>query len=233
MELVEKHSAVVRPKQLLIIKLFHITCSQKLPHHTLEKIMYRTIIVLICLLCLSLTVASADEITDKLKTGSDLYTQKKYSESISEINYALQLIRQKHAEELAKYFPQALPGWTAQEVESEAVAAIMGGMTMISKDYTKDSGESIQINMAIDSPLLASILMMFSNPMFAMGNKIETINGEKAVIDYDNDDKSGDINIVIASKILFTVEGDDVTLDEMKAYINAMDFGKLKAFIGG
>jgi hypothetical protein len=199
-----------------------------------RTIMKRAIVIILCLTLVWATAVMGDEITDRLKNGTDLYNQQKYSDAIAEINYALQLIHQKQADELVKYFPEAPSGWTASTAETgAATAAFMGGMTSASREYNHSSGGWVEITMSMDSPMLSSILMFLSNPMMAMGKRIETIAGEKAIIEYDEDGKSGDINMAIANKLLLTVDGNDVTLDQLKGFVNAMDLGKLKAFIGG
>ena len=195
--------------------------------------MKRIIISILCLTCLFATIVTADEITDRLKAGSDFYNQKKFSDAISEISYALQLIRQKQADELGKYFPAAPSGWKAEEVENEAAAAMfMGGVTAVSRDYNHNSGASVDISMAMDSPLLSSIMMFMSNPMMAGAKRVETIAGERALIDFSNEDKSGEINVVVANKLLLTLNGNDVTLDQLKGFLTSMDLKGLKAFIG-
>ena len=195
--------------------------------------MKRAAVMLICISCLLATMVFADEITNRLQSGSQFYSQQKYSDAINEITYALSLIRQKQADELAQFFPPAPAGWQTEEAENQAAASmLMGGVTAVSKDYSKDSGESVNISMAMDSPLLSSVLMFLSNPMFAGGKRIETIGGEKALIDYDKESNSGNINVVVNSKLLLTVEGNDVSLDEMKGFLTTIDMAKLKTFIG-
>jgi hypothetical protein len=191
------------------------------------------VIVLFCISSLLTASVFGDEITDRLQSGSQFYSQQKYSDAINEITYALSLIRQKQADELIKFFPPAPAGWQAEEAENQAAASMLiGGVTAVSKDYSKESGESVNISMAMDSPLLSSVLMFLSNPMFAGGKRIETIGGEKALVDYDQEDNSGTINIVVNSKLLLTIEGDDVSLDDMKGLVTAIEMSKLKSFVG-
>ena len=195
--------------------------------------MKHCVVVVLCITCVFAATVMADEITDRLKAGSDFYGKNKYSDAISEINYALQLIRQKQADALGKFFPNAPSGWKAHEVESEAGAAMfMGGVTAVSREYSK-SGSSVDISMAVDSPMLSSVLMFMTNPMMAGARRIETVGGEKALIDYSKEDKSGEISVVIANKMLLTLSGNEVTLEEIKAFITSMDLKALKAFIGG
>jgi hypothetical protein len=67
--------------------------------------------------------------------------------------------------------------------------------------------------------------------MFAAnyGGKVEKINGQTAMVKYSTASKDGNINIVVAGKILVTVEGNDVTQDELTAYAKAVNFEQLAA----
>jgi len=74
-------------------------------------------------------------------------------------------------------------------------------------------------------------MMLFSNPMFATsdGGKLEKINNQKAIVKFDATNKSGNINIVVANKILVTVEGNDITQDDLMAYAKAVNYDQLAA----
>ncbi len=173
----------------------------------------------------------ADEITDLLKKAGSDYESGNYSEAISSLDYAGQLIRQKKGEAMLKLLPEAQKGWTAEEPTSESTSGSMfGGMVAVERRYQKDDS-NVTIKITSDSPMLAGMLGMFSNPMLVSGSggKLETIKGQKAVVKYDAPNKSGDINIVVGGKILVTVEGHDVPRDALTAYAGAIDYAKLSA----
>jgi len=79
--------------------------------------------------------------------------------------------------------------------------------------------------------LLQSMMMMFTNPMMATsdGGKMEKIGGEKAIVKYNTANKDGNINIAVANRFLVTVEGNDVSLGDLKSYAGAVDYKKLAA----
>lgn len=173
----------------------------------------------------------ADEITDLLKKAGSDYESGNYSEAISSLDYAGQLIRQKKGEGLLKLLPEAQKGWTAEEPTSESTSgAMFGGMVAVERRYQKDDS-GVTIKITSDSPMLAGMLGMFSNPMLVSGSggKMETIKGQKAVVKYDAPNKSGDINIVVGGKILVTIEGHDVSRDVLTGYAGAIDYAKLSA----
>lgn len=184
----------------------------------------------LCTLGLMHSVA-ADDIQDSIKEGLEYYNQGSYSEAVQSLNYAAQLISQKKGEGLKAYLPAPLSGWTLKESKSQAASAAMfGGGVTAEAEYTKGNSR-VNVTMITDSPMLQSVMMMFSNPMFVTsdGGKLTKINGQKAIVKYKDENQRGEIQIVIANKILVTVEGRNVSLEDLKAYASAIDFNKLSS----
>lgn len=171
----------------------------------------------------------ADEISDLLKKAESAYESGNYSEAISSLDYAGQLIRQKKGESMMKLLPGALSGWTADEPTSEAASgAMFGGMVAVQRHFSKGES-SATVKITTDSPLLASFIGMYTNPLLISGSgaKLETVKGQKAVVKYDSSGKSGEVNIVVGGKLLVTVEGSDISREDLMAYAGALDYGKL------
>ena len=172
----------------------------------------------------------ADEITDNLETAKTAYQAGKYSESIQALDYASQLVRQKKGEAVAKMLPNAPSGWTAEEGESESQsAAIMGGIVSAKRTYHHGDNSQVKIEIQSDSPLLQSLGMMFSNPMLlsSSGAKLETIKGQKCAITFKNGGTSGDIKAIVDNRYLVSIEGSEISRDDLLAFAKAIDFTKL------
>ena len=118
------------------------------------------------------------------------------------------------------------------EVVSQAAGTAMfgGGLSAEGRYHKGDQG-SVTVKIVTDSPLLQSMMMLISNPMFASssGGRLEKINGQTAIVKYETQEKRGDINVVIAGKVLVTVEGNDVSQDDIMAYAKAVDYDKILA----
>jgi hypothetical protein len=150
---------------------------------------------------------------------------------MTSLNYASQLIGQKKGGDLQSFLPQPLAGWEAEEATSQSVgAAMLGGGVSAERQYNKGSS-SVRIQIVTDSPMIQSMMMMFGNPMLAGadGGKMEKISGEKAIVKYNAADKSGDITLVIANRFLVTLDGNDASLEDLKAYAAKIDYKKLAA----
>jgi hypothetical protein len=176
-------------------------------------------------------VAFGDDVTDAINDALQNYKDKNYSEAMNNLNYASQLIGQKKGGDLQSFLPSPLSGWEASEASSQAMgAAIMGGGVTAKREYTKGDA-SVTVQIVTDSPMLQGVLMMFGNPMMAGadGGKLEKIAGEKAIVKYSAKDKNGDIKLAIAHRFLVTVEGDGVSLDDLKAYAGKIEYKKMAA----
>ena len=174
---------------------------------------------------------SADDVTDTIESALAAYKKGEYSMAADDLGYALELVKQKKGENLKDYFPQPLAGWKAETAESQTTGAgMMGGGTMASRVYLK--GESrIQIEIVTDSPLMQSFAMMLSNPAFATsdGGKMIRIGRQKAVESYDASLHSGDIKMMVGSRFLVTVMGENVGEADLLDYAKAIDLEKLSA----
>jgi len=185
--------------------------------------------------CLSIFVSGAvwaDDVTDSIEEALEYYEEGDFVEAASSLDYASQLIRQKRSGSLEGFLPEPLAGWSAKDVESQAAgAAYMGGMISAKRVYRKEQGQ-ITIEIFTDSPMLQSMVMMFSNPAYASadGGKLTKINRQKAIIKYKPSNKNGEINIVVAKKYLVTVKGRKVNESDLIDYASAIDYKKLKKF---
>ncbi|GAB6060245.1 hypothetical protein [Desulfonatronum parangueonense] len=182
------------------------------------------------LFCSPLSVM-ADDVLDTIEQALTLYKQGDYTAAAGNLDYAAQLVRQKKGGRLESFLPDAQPGWTADDAQSSAMAAMfMGGGVTAERAYHRDDGEGeINISIMADSPMLQGIMMMFSNPMIAAsaGAKMETIAGQRAVVNYTPGDRRGEISIVVANRILVVVKGYNVEKDDLTKYVSAMDFQEL------
>lgn len=191
---------------------------------------FKKMMVVPMILALFSIVVNADDVVDTLNEAIKSYENGEYGAAAEDINYALQLIQQKKSKGLEAYLPEPLSGWNAKKAKSQtAGAAMFGGGISTSREYTKGSSR-VHIEIITDSPLMQSMMGLFANPMFAAsdGGKLERINREKAIVKYNEERQRGDITIVVARRFLVKVEGQKVSLEELKAYAKAINFRKLK-----
>ena len=171
---------------------------------------------------------SADEVTDYINEGLESYKNGDFTEATINLNQAVQLIQQKKGGDLASLVPAPLSGWTAEDTVSDTSGAAFGAGISAERTYTKDPS-SVTIEIVADSPMLQGAAMMLANPMFAQadGGKLTKIGNQRAIIKYDAERKSGDVQIVVGNRFLVTTTGDQVTEADLRAYAQAIDYDKL------
>ncbi len=185
---------------------------------------------LIPVLLISLGVCvQADDVTDTIGEALKSYESGEFSTAVEDLNYALELIKQKKSEGLQTYLPEPLEGWTAKDATSQtAGAGMFGGGLATERTYKKDKSK-VKVQIMADSPVLQGMMGLFTNPMFATsdGGKLERINRQKAIVKYDKEREKGDIKIVVAKRFMITVEGTKVSREDLVAYAKAIDYKKI------
>lgn len=185
--------------------------------------------------CITLAAAAlvpssyADEIIDAIDEATASYKSGDFSNASAQLDYASSLVRQKKAAVVVALFPEALPGWTAEEAESDSAAGMfMGGGVSASRSYYRDDA-GIDVNLVIDSPMLQSVMMMLSNPAFMTmsGGKLVKVQGNKAILQSEDDRHS--LNVVVNGNALITIEGSGgATKDDVLAYAEKLNLKALE-----
>lgn len=174
--------------------------------------------------------ASADEILDTVEEAVNQYTKGDYDGAANNLDFAAQLIRQKKSESLKEVFPDPLEGWEAQPPVSQATGtAVFGRSVSVNRTYRQNSS-LVTIDIVSDSPVMQSLTMMLNNPVIAGagGARLETFSGHRGVVQYNEANRSGDVNIVVADRYLVTIKGQDVDREQLFKYARAVKFAELE-----
>ncbi|WP_417909182.1 hypothetical protein [Candidatus Electronema sp. PJ] len=177
----------------------------------------------------ALSVAK-DDIIVTIEEALRQYRANDFAGAISNLDYAAQLIRQKKSERMKALLPTPLFGWLAKEPAAKFLGtAVFGGGSTVSRDYYTSVGAALSVEIVSDSPVLQSIIMMLNNPLFAgaSGGNLQTVKQQRAIIKYNANDRSGEINIVVDSRFIVTVKGRAVDQSMLLAYAEAVDFEAL------
>lgn len=172
----------------------------------------------------------ADDVLNTIDEAVNQYKNGDYSGAASNLDYATQLIRQKKSEKMKDLLPDPLPGWEAEAAEAQAIGtAVFGGGITVTRTYKKDNA-IINIDIVSDSPVMQSLIMMINNPMLAgaSGGKLESIGGQKAIVQYNEAAMSGEVNIIVENNIMVTVKGQKSARADIVGYAEAIDYDTLK-----
>jgi hypothetical protein len=183
----------------------------------------RLIVVVTCAV-LSLTGAAlaADDILDAIDQARKSYQSGDFAGAKQSLDLASQLIGQKNAEAYGTILPKPLAGWTADEIQTQALGSVAMGASMASRNYTNAKGDRVQVQITGDSMMVAQFAPLLANPQIAgaMG-KIIRVGNQRAIQTND-----GEIHMVVANKFYVSVSG-SAPADAKAAYANAIDVAKL------
>ncbi|MEJ2387882.1 MAG: hypothetical protein P8Y27_11435 [Chromatiaceae bacterium] len=182
--------------------------------------------------------AWADEVTDQLDGARKAYQSGELRTAIQALQFAVAKIQEKINASLSQLLPKPLPGWTADEPETQSggIAAMIAGTTL-SRRYHRNDGAEVDVSITADSPLLPMMTMMLSSPMLLQSDpntKLYTYDGQRGLIEHDKDSDRWEIKLMVGNKILVQVAASAVkSADPAKAYLKAIDLEALqKAFSG-
>ena len=167
----------------------------------------------------------ADEIGDAIGEAARAYQAGDLPAARSALEEALQFLAQRGADRLARALPAPLAGWKAEDAEANtAGAALLGGGSQASRRYENAQGQTVQIEVTADSPMIAQIATLMNTPALvgSMGRLIR-IGSQRAIQTSDNN-----IQMVVENRILVSIVG-DAPVDAKLAYARAIDMAKLTA----
>lgn len=176
---------------------------------------------------MGLSPLSAEDVEEQIATALSAYKAGNYSEAISALDYASQQVRQRKAESLLKFLPEAPTGWEAEEAKDDSMGnSLLGGMVQTRRSYRKDES-TVSVQFQSDSALLQSFAMMMNNPMIlgASGAKLETIRGQKCAFEFSG--RQGSIKTLVDGRYFVEISGSEVTRDVLLTFAKAIDYAKL------
>ncbi len=189
---------------------------------------HRTSVVAGAALLLTLSAAAgADEIEDTIKTALESYQAGDVAAAKGEIEYVSQLLSQMQSASLGNILPAPFDGWTQEAKGNEAAAgmAMFGGGMSAGADYVK-GGDNVEIQLMADSPMIAAMMAVFSNPAMAgaTGGQLKRVGGQKVIQTAD-----GELQAIIHNRFMINVTGSASSADK-EAYFEAIDFDALQSF---
>lgn len=201
----------------------------------------RTSPILAALAASTLMLASpahSQSVPEQIELGLELYLDGEYGAAITELEFAINDIRSAMSDGIAGTFPAAPPGWTGMEVsssgESAVVIGMLGGGTVLEKQYVEDGGEgSIEATLMLDSPMAQGLGAMFSNPALigAQPNAERVrVGRETATLTWEAAQGRAEAMMMLDGRILVRVEGSNLSsADPVRDLLQSWDLDALRA----
>lgn len=136
---------------------------------------------------------------------------------------------------LKELLPEEISGFKRTEASGEKNGAL--GFTISTADarYKGDTDASIHLEI-LDTGGIAGIATM-AMAAWTMADidketdngyeKTTSLEGYKAFEKYDTQNKSGEINLLVADRYVVNVNGNNVTIEQMKSFLGDLDLKKL------
>jgi len=189
--------------------------------------MHKRVSTIAALLLIGGAPALADDVIDQIEVGRQNYVEGDYAAAITELEFALNSVRNKLSALFMATMPEPPALWTAEQAKLNSSAALIGGGMMISRKYSEQKGHGkVKVELVVDSPMVQAFSAVLSNPiMIANEPQIERVRlGEmSALMDWNPEDSSGEISLSIGGRVLAKVEGDglsdkDILIKLMKSW---------------
>jgi hypothetical protein len=190
------------------------------------------IIVPIAAMLVACGVARADEFTEQLDLARQSYEEGDYVGASEELQFAIQSLQSKIAEQYVATFPEPPEGWTAGGIENQSGPAFMGGGVTIRRTYGNDLGATIEANLIANNPMVQSMAGMIGLMAGQPGAKRVRVGRENAVVTYDAAQRSGEATLAVG-RALIRLEGRGLDGPEiLETLLKSWDLQKVHELAG-
>jgi len=141
--------------------------------------------------------------------------------------------------ELKSLLPEKLTSLNRTNIEGEKVNAMGMNISHADANYSdKDGNQSIDLKITdLGSVSGISGLAAYGWYMVDIDKETETgyertftYKGGKGYEKYDNEGKSGEVSILVAKRFVIEANSNNLSMDQLKAAIDAIDVGKLESW---
>jgi len=167
-----------------------------------------------------------EEFADKMKEVSEGFTEGK---KVNPVDFR----------ELKALLPEAIASLKRTDIEGEKVAAMGMNISTANADYSDDqNNQSIDLKIT-DMGNIAGLSGLAAYGWYMVDidkenetgyEKTTTFKGNKAYEKYNNQDKYGELSILVAKRFVVEANGNNVSMNEIKAAAEMIDFGKLESW---
>ncbi|MFZ1538062.1 MAG: hypothetical protein WAT23_11855 [Chromatiaceae bacterium] len=189
----------------------------------------------IAILALSTCLAAplrADQISEQLESARAAYERGELQTSVQGLQFVIAAIQERIDQALLKLLPEPLPGWTAEESQASSggMASMIVG-TNLSRQYHREDGASLEINLTANSPFLPMMTLLLSNPFMVQSdpnNRLYTHAGRRGLIHQDRDAKGWEISLMGNGNLLIRVSGTGIEKADAESYLQAIDLAAVE-----
>ncbi len=167
-----------------------------------------------------------ENFADKMKEVSDGFTDGK---KVNPVDFR----------ELKTLLPESIGNLKRSNLEGEKVAAMGMNISHANADYN-DAENNVSIDIKItDLGSVSGLSGLAAYGWYMVDidkenesgyEKTMTYKGNKGYEKYNNENKDGELSILVAKRFVVEVNGNNVSMDQMKAAVDMIDIGKLESW---
>lgn len=168
-----------------------------------------------CVLAVGLALGgpalAADDLPARLEAARAAYQKGDLPRAARELDAALRQIHERLGRALAETLPQPLAGWQADPPEVQGLGQVGGGLS-VTRAYGRNDS-TLNASLILDSPAVEAAAALLANPAATAAQpnmKRVKVGGEDALMRFDGSTKSGEITLVLGSRVLLEIEGDNL-----------------------
>ncbi len=175
---------------------------------------------------------TADNVPTRIDAAKAAYQKNDLARTAHELELALTEIHDRLGQMLTETLPSPLPGWQADPAEVQGLAQVGGGLS-VNRAYSK--GEtSLNISLVLDSPAVdAAVTQLAPNQPLPPHSKRVKVGTEDALMRYDASTQSGEITMILGTRVLLEIEGDNLTNgDVLPEAAKGWNIARIRSLIG-
>lgn len=183
----------------------------------------------------ALPLVQADEVEDRIGHGLAAYRSGQYAEALQALVLAGTAVQAKLSGEYRNLLPAPPAGWEADDPEVRAVNPAAGtgnGGMQLSRRYFREE-EELAVEVAVDSPLLAGLDLMLSDPKLLASDpavRPYRIGANRGLIRRHGDDL--EVSVMVGPRVLVRVSGTNLKEDaEAETLMSSIDFAGLSRLL--
>jgi hypothetical protein len=183
--------------------------------------MFRALPGLLFVVLVSVSVAAlagdggrvGDSVPTRLEAARAAHARGDLARAALELEAAIVDLHARVGAALAECLPPPPSGWTAEPPETQGLFSAGGGLS-VSRAYARDDS-SFNALLILDSPAVAAASAQFQ-PAAALPTNVRRLHlgQDDALLRWDATTRSGEITLVLGTRVLLQIEGDGIASGE-------------------
>lgn len=181
---------------------------------------------------------TAEDLKAQIEAAKKALNEKNYKEVNFSLQQALSSLAVIVGNEVLTVLPADINGLKAvKENDRVTNAGMMMAGTNIQREYVQGESNRLEVNIIVNSPMVASLGMILNNPMYtssmSSNEKVISVNGKRGMLKMDKENKSAELQIVFGQNLItFNASGMINAEADMTGIASKFDFTKLEALLG-